>query len=197
MAMAEEPFAGRRRRGSRGPKAGHGQDDASRGASRGASQETLSAEVLSALRRIIRATDLHSKRLARQAGLTTPQTVVLQAVRDLGEVTSGALARRVHLSQGTVTTILDRLEGRGLIERYRSTSDRRVVHSRLTRQGRAVLRKAPPLLHERFLDAFDELPRKRQRQIIETLDEVAAMMGVADLDAAPLLDSDASAKRES
>lgn len=154
-----------------------------------------SFEVLTALRRIIRATDLHSKRLARDVGLTTPQTVVLRAVSDLGEVTSGALSRHVSLSQGTVTTILDRLESRGLIERYRSASDRRVVHSRLTRRGRALLRKAPHLLHERFIDAFAKLPRTRQRRIIETLDEVAAMMGAAKLDAAPLLDSGAAARQ--
>lgn len=182
MVMTEQAGTGRRRRApGQGPR-DRGLDDASQ-------------EVLSALRRIIRATDLHSKRLAREVGLTTPQTVVLGAVRDLGEVTSGQLARHVHLSQGTVTTILDRLESRGLIERYRSASDRRVVHSRLTRQGRAVLRKAPPLLHERFIEAFAGLPAARQQHLIESLDEVAAMMGAAGLDAAPLLDSGASAKR--
>ncbi len=180
MALREETAAGRRLDRS-GPAL---------------NPEDSSQEVLSALRRIIRATDLHSKRLAREVGLTTPQTVVLQAVRDLGEVTSGALSRHASLSQGTVTTILDRLESRGLIERYRSASDRRVVHSRLTRRGRALLRKAPPLLHERFIEAFGDLPAARQRRIIKTLDEVAAMMGVTGLDAAPLLDSGASAKRE-
>lgn len=177
MAIAEEAVTGGRRRGAT-RKPGD-----------------PSQEVLTALRRIIRATDLHSKRLAREVGLTTPQIVMLQAARDLGEVTSGELAHHVSLSQGTVTTILDRLESRGLIERYRSASDRRVVHSRLTRQGRALLRKAPPLLHERFIEAFGDLPAGRQRRIIETLGEVAAMMGATGLDAAPLLDSGASVKR--
>jgi DNA-binding MarR family transcriptional regulator len=152
-------------------------------------------EVLTALRRIIRATDLHSKRLDREVGLTTPQAVVLQAVRDLGEVTNGQLSRRVSLSQGTVTSILDRLEGRGLVERYRSAADRRIVHSRLTRQGRALLRKAPPLLHERFTEAFRRLSPARQTRILATLDEVAAMMGAAELDAAPLLDTGSPASR--
>jgi DNA-binding MarR family transcriptional regulator len=151
--------------------------------------------VLSALRRIIRATDLHSKQLARDTGLTTPQVVVLQAVRDLGEVTTGQLSRRVSLSQATVTTILDRLESRGLVERYRSNADRRIVHSRLTRQGRAILRKAPPLLHERFTAGFQQLSPARQSRILTTLDEVAAMMGVAELDAAPLLDSGSPVKK--
>lgn len=152
-------------------------------------------EVLSALRRIIRATDLHSRQLTREVGLTTPQAVVLQAVRDLGEVTTGQLSRRVSLSQATVTTILDRLEGRGLVERYRSNTDRRIVHSRLTRQGRALLRKAPPLLQERFTEAFRRLSPARQARILATLDEVAAMMGAAELDAAPLLDSGSPLKR--
>src|SRR5690606_3856982 len=92
-------------------------------------------DVLSALRRIIRATDLHSRQLAREVGLTTPQVVVLQAIRDLGEVTSGQLSRRVSLSQGTVTTILGRLDAGGLVERYRGAADGRVVRSRLTRGG--------------------------------------------------------------
>jgi DNA-binding MarR family transcriptional regulator len=157
--------------------------------------EDASRAVLTALRRIIRATDLHSKQLAREVGLTTPQVVVLQAVRDLGEVTSGQLSRRVSLSQGTVTTILDRLESRGLVERYRNAADRRVVHSRLTRRGRAVLRRAPPLLHERFTEAFRRLSPVRQSRILTTLDEVAAMMGAAELDAAPLLDSQSPADR--
>ncbi|HMA15481.1 MAG TPA: MarR family transcriptional regulator, partial [Kiloniellaceae bacterium] len=73
------------------------------------------------------------------------------------------------------------------VERYRSAADRRVVHSRLTRRGRAVLRRAPPLLHERFIDAFQRLSPARQARILATLDEVAAMMGAAELDAAPLL----------
>ena len=144
-------------------------------------------EVLVALRRIIRATDLHSKHLSREFGLTTPQVYVLQAIRDLGEVTTGAISRCVNLSQATVTTILDRLEGRGLIERYRSLADRRVVHARLTQQGRRILRKAPPLLQERFVAAFASLKPSDQERIVETLEAVAEMMGAGELDAAPLL----------
>jgi DNA-binding MarR family transcriptional regulator len=150
--------------------------------------EDRSQEVLVALRRIIRATDLHSKHLFKVSGLTIPQVLVLQSVRDLGEVTTGQISERVHLSQGTVTSILDRLEGRGLVQRYRSQSDRRVVHARLTGKGQTVLREAPPLLHERFVRAFTALEPARQAQIIDILETVAGMMGADHLDAAPLLD---------
>lgn len=145
-------------------------------------------EVLVALRRIIRATDLQSKNVFKHFGLTTPQIIVLQSVRDLGEVTTGKISRQVSLSQGTVTSILDRLESRGLIERYRSTIDRRVVHVRLTAVGRAILRKAPPLLHEHFVETFSALDDSRQKRIVDVLESVAEMLGAKDLDAAPLLD---------
>jgi DNA-binding MarR family transcriptional regulator len=145
--------------------------------------------VLIALRRIMRATDMHSKSLAKEAGLTIPQIVVLQAIRDLGQVTTKVLSNRVNLSQGTVTTILDRLESRALVERYRSTLDKRIVHTRLTSRGRAVLRDAPPLLHQRFTRAFSSLRRADQDRIVTTLEEVADMMGAGALDAAPLLDT--------
>lgn len=144
--------------------------------------------MLAALRRIIRATDLHSKSLFKTSGLTIPQVVVLQSIRYLGEVTTGQISARVSLSQATVTSILDRLENHRLIERYRSRSDRRVVHARLTKQGEMALRKAPPLLHERFIEKFSALSHSKQEQFIRTLKEVADMMGAGHLDAAPLLD---------
>ena len=148
-------------------------------------------DVLVALRRIIRAVDLQSKRIAKTSGLTTPQIMILQSIRDLGEVTTGRLSGAVSLSQATVTTILDRLEQRGLVERYRSDRDRRIVHTKLTVAGRKALKKAPPLLHEKFIKAFADLPPDKQTAMIATLEEVAALLGGGDLDAAPLLDVDA------
>jgi len=144
-------------------------------------------EVLITLRRIIRAIDLHSKQLEKQSGLTIPQIVLLQSIEDLGEVTTRQLSEQVELSQGTVTTILDRLEARGLIERYRSTIDRRIVHSRLTVQGGSRLRGAPPLLHERFVARFSARAAADQKRILTAMQEVAAMMDAGDLDAAPIL----------
>jgi DNA-binding MarR family transcriptional regulator len=145
-------------------------------------------EVLVSLRQIIRAIDLHSRRLSIASGMTISQIVALQAIRDLGEVTLGKLAKQMSLSLSTATTIFDRLERRDLVERYRSAADRRVVHARLTPDGRKVLRKAPALLHDRFTERFSALAPADQGRIIDTLQEVAEMMGADELDAVPVLD---------
>lgn len=136
-------------------------------------------EVVIALRRIMHASDLHSKRLTREYGLTMPQIVVLRSIRELGETTTSALSANISLSQATVTTILDRLAQRGLIERYRSVVDRRVVHTRLTTTGLRILKRVPPLLHWQFMDAFRALRVKEQRTIVEALQQVADMLGPA------------------
>ena len=44
-------------------------------------------EVLVSLRRIIRATDMQSRRMAKESGLTIPQLVVMRAIESLGDVT--------------------------------------------------------------------------------------------------------------
>ncbi|TNF04460.1 MAG: MarR family transcriptional regulator, partial [Gammaproteobacteria bacterium] len=100
-------------------------------------------QVLIALRRVIRATDLYSKHLAKTSGLTAPQILLLQAIRDRGQVTIGELAEEISLSQATVTTIIDRLEKRGLVYRQRSTEDKRKVHAFLTEKAHQVLQDAP------------------------------------------------------
>ncbi len=63
-----------------------------------------------------------------------------------------------------------------------------MVHARLTPDGRKVLRKAPALLHDRFTERFSALAPADQGRIIDTLQEVAEMMGADELDAVPVLD---------
>ena len=140
------------------------------------------------LRRIIRATDLQSKRILKASGLTIPQVMVLRAIDALGDVTVKRISDAVSLSQATVTTILNRLQDKGLIERVRGQADKRVVNARLTAVGCDVLADAPPLLHEQFIDRFESLADWEKTQILSALQRVATMMDAEHIDAAPLLD---------
>lgn len=147
-------------------------------------------EVLVSLRRIIRAIDLQSKRIAKNCGLTIPQVMILRSIRTLGDVTVKKLSDDVSLSQATLTSILNRLEDRLLIVRVRSQVDRRIVNARLTEKGLEVLSSAPPLLDEKFIRQFEGLQDWEKTQILSSLQRVATMMGAESIDAAPLLDID-------
>ena len=90
---------------------------------------------MKSIRRIVRAIDMRSKKVARDTGLTIPQIVILHAVKERGMVTTAALSKHADLSAATTVTILDKLESRGLVTRQRSATDRRIVHTTLTEKG--------------------------------------------------------------
>ena len=145
-------------------------------------------EVLVALRRVIRATDLYSKHLSKTTGLTAPQILLLKTIRDKGEVTIGEISNEMSLSQATVTTIIDRLEKKNLVFRERSKEDKRKVHAYLTNEANEILKHAPTPLQEHFSKQFNNLHDWEKTMIISSLQRVAQMMDAQHLDAAPILD---------
>lgn len=74
--------------------------------------------------------------------LTHPQYLLLLVLWERGVQPVSALARALHLDNGTVTPLLKRLESRGLIARRRSVDDERVVEIHLTAAGKALYDKA-------------------------------------------------------
>ena len=145
-------------------------------------------QVLTELRRIIRATQLNAKILAAHSQLTVSQLTVLQLLSTHGELTPRQLAQHVNLTQATMTALLDRLEERHLISRRRSDADKRRVHVTLSQEGVNQLARAPQTLQHRFMTHFNALQNWEQTQILSALQHIAQLLDVASLDAAPILD---------
>lgn len=136
----------------------------------------LAATMLRSMRRIAQAIDVRSKEISRAVGLTIPQLIVLQAIRSLGEVTTQAVSKDASMSPATVAAVIDKLEAKGLVERYRSSTDRRVVHTRLTPGGLDSLTEAPALFSADFERAFRALPQADQAALAEALATIAGLM---------------------
>lgn len=132
--------------------------------------------LVQSVRRIAQAIDVRSREIARLTGLTLPQLLVLQSIRALGEVSTSAISRDVSMSSPTVVAVLDRLEARALISRYRSTADRRIVHARLTDQGRRALETAPNLLREDALARWLLLPVEQRQVLANALSVLSELM---------------------
>lgn len=145
-------------------------------------------DILVAIRRIMRAVDLQSKKLLKTVGLTAPQLVIMQLLRKNGALPPSTIAKEISLSQATVTSILDRLDNAGYSQRDRSTEDKRVVHAYLTPEGLEKVSKAPELLQSGFLREFRKLEEWEQLQLISSLQRIATMMDAEDIDASPILE---------
>lgn len=145
-------------------------------------------ELLIALRRVIRAIDLRSKQLSKEVGLTGPQLLVLQNIQEKPGVLGREIAQNINLSAATVTTILDRLATKRLIERVRSTEDKRKVGVYLTDEGKEAIENAPRALQEHFIERFSRLQEWEQSQMVATMQRLASMMDADELDASPVLE---------
>jgi len=150
-------------------------------------QDNVTEMVVVSLRRIIRAIDLRSRFLVTSYGLTGPQLTVLRELSVHGGVSVGELTRAIHVSQATVTGILDRLVKRDLVSRKRSETDRRRVHVWLTDSGEQLLADAPPLLQEDFTIQFGKLDDWEQTQVLSALQRVVAMMEAKHIETTPML----------
>lgn len=142
---------------------------------------------MSALRRILRAVELHSRSLQEEYGLTGPQLAALRELESAGSLSPASLSERLHLSRATVSGILARLERGGLVSREPSRKDRRSVQITLAPAAGAVLARAPSLLQERFRHQLAGLADWEQLQLLSSLQRIAWMMHASGLDASPHL----------
>lgn len=150
---------------------------------------TLEDRVIAALRRIIRAVDLHSRQLVDQFGLTGPQLLALREAARLGKSPISILARSVRVSHPTMTGILDRLEKQELVSRNRDNGDRRRISVSVTDRGLALLDKAPSPLQDRFRAELTKLEEWEQNLMLANLQRIAALMDAEQLEASPVLAS--------
>lgn len=145
-------------------------------------------ELLVALRKVIRAIDLRSKQLSKDVGLTGPQLLVMQNVGKLPGIMVRQIADNITLSPATVTSILDRLETKSVVQRIRSTEDKRKVGVFLTDEGQRLLQDAPLPFQEHFTNRFSQLKEWEQSQMVATLQRIASMMDAENIDASPVLE---------
>jgi MarR family transcriptional regulator, organic hydroperoxide resistance regulator len=119
-----------------------------------------------------------SKRMAVRFGVTGPQRLVIRIVGRFPNISAGRLAEVLHLHPSTLTPVLVRLEGRGLLVRTPDPRDRRRVTVRLTPKGRRLARASLGEVEnavKRVLAASDrnqiETTREMLRRLTEALEQ--------------------------
>ncbi|HEY3942216.1 MAG TPA: MarR family transcriptional regulator [Acidimicrobiales bacterium] len=95
-------------------------------------------ELLGAERRL-RGREQRGRDQQQGRDLTHSQLRALFVLGKADEVTAGELARSADLNPASVTAMLDQLEANGIVERRRSSQDRRMCMVSLTESGRAVV----------------------------------------------------------
>ena len=109
----------------------------------------------------------------RAAHLDRQQYWVLGAL-SRGPVRMTALAEYAQTSQTSLTGIIDRMEGRGFVERSRSSEDRRVVEVEITEAGLAELRRVQAVFFERLEATLAPLDVGERSELLRVLSKLNA-----------------------
>jgi DNA-binding MarR family transcriptional regulator len=118
--------------------------------------------------------ELHNRQSREDYQLSRSARQVLAVVEGAGRpLEPSTIGERVLITTGSMTSILDTLEKRGLIRRIPHPDDRRKLHVELTPEAEAILNELLPSLHARERDVIcGALSSSEQRQLLRLIGKV-------------------------
>lgn len=146
-------------------------------------------DILVGIRKIIRVVNIENKHIEKEYGVSIPQLLCMNFLASHTDFTSnsGAIKNYLNLNASTVTGIVDRLEKKAYIAKLPKSGDKRVLRITLTQKGSELVKKFPPLMHERLAEKLKELPQSKLGTIQSSLNFLTKVMGADNIDASPVI----------
>ena len=142
------------------------------------SEVTLTAEAVAAdLRPVLLRLARELRKETEQLGITARQATLLWLVKRSPGLSLAELAAEEGISPPALSGHVDRLERAGLIERVRSTDDRRRVGLRLTDEGARLLRRVRARRTTWLADRLRALEPAELEAIDSALPALQALLG--------------------
>lgn len=138
--------------------------------------ESLTKELLVAIRKIIQSSNEHSCHLYSTPVLSSPQFALLSAIQNEPSWTLTELAQRLDLKIATAESILSGLEAINLVKRAHLQTDIHRQHQNLTEAGELKLNSTLWALHNGFIEEFESIDSAEREQIVAALQHVLVLM---------------------
>ena len=106
--------------------------------------EHRAKEIIFSIRKLMQAGEFYTKELNKKYQVSAPQLNCLISLYENGPLPPSQIAKYIMVKSSTVTGIVDRLEQKGLVKRFRNSPDRRVITIELTDSGKNLAKNAPP-----------------------------------------------------
>ena len=111
--------------------------------------------------------------VCRRYGLSHAALNALAVIEGEGQpMLTGEVAARMHITSGTITSLLDNLERKSYIVRSSDSDDRRRVLVDITPAAQAVLDEALPAIQQVACQLIDRIGPQRQQALLDILDEI-------------------------
>lgn len=120
--------------------------------------------------------DRIAKRDIARYGLTEPQFAILEALGHIGPMKQCDISRRMLVTGGNTTLVIDNLEKAGLVRRERNPEDRRSVHVHLTARGLERFAEIFPQHAEAITAAASVLTTQEQEDLSRLLKKLGLLL---------------------
>lgn len=122
---------------------------------------------------------LHNRQALDDHGLSSSAKMALAVIEGAGEpLEPGVIAERLIITAGSMTSMLDTLEKRGLVRRSPHPTDRRKLLIDITEAAEAILDEMLPALHDRERVVMDAaLTRREQKALLAMLAKIQVTAG--------------------
>jgi DNA-binding MarR family transcriptional regulator len=147
------------------------------------------SEIMSSVRKIVRAVNLESKRVEKTFGISIPQLLTLKFLNEeVGYKSSmKAIKEMLSLNASTVTGIVDRLEQKGFVARLPDPKDKRSTPIVLTSKGSGLLKNTKESLHEKISKSLDKISEEEYQDILVSFETIINFLNIEHLDASPII----------
>ena len=139
-------------------------------------------EIIYSIRRLMQAGEFYSKELNKIYNISSAQLNCLLALYENGPLPLSQISKYILVNSSTVTGIVDRLEQKGLVQRKRVSSDRRVITVELLQTGRLLAQNAPPPIQQKLMDGLNKLTQEQIAEMAKVLQKLTDMLDVQDLE---------------
>ncbi|HEX9407250.1 MAG TPA: MarR family transcriptional regulator [Thermoanaerobaculia bacterium] len=140
---------------------------------------TDSQRILDAIRRLVRLLRLTDRAAQSELGLSGAQLFVLHELGKTPSLSLSELAERTRTDQSSVSVVVTRLVDGGYVTRDRDKRDARRLVLNLSKSGRTVADKSPPVAQERIVEALERIPASERRRFADTFTKMIEDMGEA------------------
>ncbi len=139
-------------------------------------------EIIFAIRRLMQAGELYTKELSKKYRISAPQLNCLLTLYENGPLPPSRIANHIMVKSSTITGIVDRLEQKGFVARFRNSPDRRVITIQLTETGKKLAEHAPPPIQQKIVDGLKRLSVDEITQIVLGLTKLTDLLDFQDID---------------
>lgn len=136
--------------------------------------DNISLKALVVLMKASKSIEERVKRDIKRYGVSVTEFTILEALYHKGPLTVQQICDAVLINSGSMTYVIDKLQKRGMLKRFPSHQDRRVIQVQITDEGNKIMDEIFPQHQAVIEEIFADIELDDQKKLIAMLKTIGS-----------------------